>query len=119
MARGGEVPEFVAYLVELIGPVRAVRPRAMFGGWSLFAGDTMIAIVSDDRLYLRADPATQAAFVAAGGEPFTYRSRGRTVSLRYYAVPATALDDPEAMRPWAELALRAEPVRGRRRRRAG
>jgi DNA transformation protein len=66
-----------------------------------------VALVYDDRLYLKTDEETRETFLAAGGEPFTYELRGKLVEMSYCTPPDTALDSPEVMQPWAELALAA------------
>lgn len=89
---------------ELLSSAGPVRARRMFGGLGLFDAHGMIALVVEDRLYLKLDPAAVPAFAAAGSEPFRYRRQGKWVSLGYWSAPDAALDDAEAMRPWLRLA---------------
>lgn len=102
-----EPPPFVAHCLELLstlGP--AVRARRMFGGHGLFAGDLFVALIADDRLYLKADAATRAAFQRAGCTPFAYSRRERgAVTMSYWSAPDEAMDSPQGMQPWARLAL--------------
>jgi len=99
--------EFVEFVLEQLVPVGMVRARAMFGGFGIYLGNTIFAIVVDDRLYFKADGATCHAFSAHGLNPFTYVARGKTITMQYYAVPPDVFEDPEAMRNWAQLALGA------------
>ena len=48
-----------------------------------------------------------ASVLQRGLPAFSYLRQGRAVSLSYYPAPEEALDDPRAMRPWAELAYAA------------
>jgi DNA transformation protein len=98
---------FASYCAELLTPLGPVRVRRMFGGHGIYVDDLFIAIVTGETLYLKADAETTPRFDAAGCAPFTYSSRGRTVSLHYRAAPAEAMDSPALMRPWASLAMQA------------
>lgn len=100
-------PPFVLHCVELFAPLGAVRVRRLFGGWGLYLDGVFIALVAFERLYLKCDAQSRAAFEAAGCEPFVYGSAGRTVTLGYWTAPADALDSPALMAPWARLALQA------------
>ncbi|MCK7593562.1 TfoX/Sxy family protein [Pseudomarimonas salicorniae] len=91
-------------LLETIGPVSA---RKMFGGWGLFHDGRMFALVADEVLYLKVDAQTREAFAAAGSAPFVYESARGRAEMGYWRAPDEAMDDPEAMRPWARLAWQA------------
>jgi DNA transformation protein and related proteins len=109
----------IAWFCELLAPLGAVRARRMFGGWGLYLDGRMVALVADGELYLKARAEDHAALSAAGSVPFVYRSATREVTMSYWRAPVEALDDPEAMRPWARRALAAARAaaapKGRRR----
>ncbi|MEL1265148.1 TfoX/Sxy family protein [Pseudoxanthomonas putridarboris] len=92
---------FLADLFALLGPVAL---RAMFGGHGLYHDGIIIGIVVDGEVYLKTDAQTQPIFAAAGGEPFVYVSRQRTVAMSYWSVPAEAMESATEMLPWARLA---------------
>lgn len=93
---------------ELLTPLGAVRVRRMFGGQGLYVDDLFIALIAFDRLYLKADATTRRAFESAGSEPFAYEGQVRTVTVgSYWSAPADAMEAPDAMRPWARLAIEA------------
>jgi len=97
----------VEHCLELLAPLGAVRARRMFGGHGLYVDDLFVAIVAFERLYLKADAATQAAFAVAGCAPFVYEAKGKAVSLNYWTVPADAMESPALMQPWARQAIAA------------
>jgi DNA transformation protein and related proteins len=109
-------PAFVELCLELLAPLGAVRAQCMFGGYGLYAGELFVALVADDRLYLKVDDRTQPAFEAAGCQPFVYAGRGRQVTMSFWTPPDEAMDAPQAMLPWArraqEAASRARTARG-------
>ena len=78
--------------------------RRMFGGEGIYAGDQIIGLVVDDRLYLKTTDSNRADFLTEGCEPFTFR-RGETITITsYYAVPDRLLDSPEEFAGWARKA---------------
>lgn len=85
----------------------------MFGGYGAFHDGLMVALLAADRLYLKVDAQSRPAFVSQGLQPFTYRRGGRDIALSYYEAPAEAMDDPQAMAPWADGAY-AAALRSRR-----
>ncbi len=110
--------EFVAHVHDLLAPfgegADSLRIRGMFGGFGVFLGDTMFALVADDVLYFKVDAQTLAEFEAAGSEPFTYERGGKARQMSYYTAPDGALEDAEAVYPWAERAI-AAAIRNRKR----
>ena len=61
---------------------------------------------SNEKLYLKASDATRAQYEAAGCQRFVYDVKGVPKSVNYYAAPDDAMESPDAMLPWARLALR-------------
>ena len=104
--------DFIAYLHDLFAGFGAVTVRRMFGGHGLYVSvdgsdDVFFALVIDDGLYLKVDAQTQARFEAAGSAPFVYTKQQEPITLSYWSVPDEAMDSPQAMRPWAQLAYEA------------
>jgi DNA transformation protein len=96
------------HCLELLGAVGRPRARRMFGGHGLYVDDLFIALIAFDRLYLKADGQTRARFEAAGCQPFSYaRKGGETAVLGYWTAPEDAMDSPDAMAPWARMAMAA------------
>lgn len=99
--------EFVAHCLELLGSVGPARSRRMFGGHGFYIDDLFIALIAYERLYLKVDAATRAAFEAAGCQPFVYDGAGKSVTMAYFTAPEEAMESPPLMQPWARLALAA------------
>ncbi len=100
--------ELVAHVLELLAPLGHARSRRMFGGHGIYVDDLFIALVLLERLYLKADDHTRAAFEAARCEPFTYESKkGDVHVMSYWTAPADALESSDEMRPWAKRAIEA------------
>lgn len=107
MRAASQHPPFVEHCLELLAALGTVRAKRMFGGWGLYVDELFLALIAYERLYLKADADTRAAFEAEGCEPFVYSAADKAVSLGYWAAPAEALDAPALMLPWARLALQA------------
>ncbi|MDP3821087.1 MAG: TfoX/Sxy family protein [Burkholderiales bacterium] len=99
--------EFVAHCLELLGSVGPARSRRMFGGHGFYVDDLFIALIAYERLYLKVDASTRAAFEAAGCQPFVYDGAGKSVTMAYFTAPEEAMESPPLMQPWARLALAA------------
>ncbi len=76
----------------------------MFGGVGIYSGEIFFALIADDTVYLKVDESTRADFEGRGMEPFRpFGDDGGT--MKYYQLPEDLLEDPEALRPWAEKAV--------------
>lgn len=110
------------WVVEALAPLGPVRARRMFGGVGLSLEGLTFAIAAFDELYLKADAETAPRFEAQGLKRFTIEMKGKPASMNYYRPPEECMDDAEALRDWAELAIgaarraaAAKPVRRRKR----
>jgi len=99
--------EFVQLVLEQMTGFGVPRVRRMFGGYGLYRDDLMFAIILQDKLYLKADAVNVASFEKAGSEPFTYASKGKIVTLRYYEAPPDVYEDQDDMQQWARSAFEA------------
>ncbi len=81
-----------------------IRARSMFGGVGIYSGEIFFALIADDTVYFKVDESTRADFEARGMRPFRpFGDEGGT--MKYYQLPEEILEDPEALRPWAEKAI--------------
>jgi DNA transformation protein len=110
---------FVTFVLDQLAPLGPVRAKAMFGGWGVYRRDQMFAIITSDRLWLKADGQSRERFAAAGSAPFVYQAKDRLVTTSYWELPAEATDEPEAMLAWSRLGLEAALRVAAGRRRAG
>lgn len=99
--------EDIAWFMELLAPIGRIGAKRMFGGAGLYADGRIVALAIEGTLYLKADGLTRDAFAAAGGAPFVYAGKVKPITVSYWTPPEEAMDSPEAMRPWARLALDA------------
>ncbi len=72
--------------MKLFEPLGTIKSRSMFGGFGLFADETMFALVVNNQLHIRADQQTSADFDKQGLKPYVYKKRGFPVVTKYYAI---------------------------------
>jgi DNA transformation protein and related proteins len=103
--------QFAEYCCELLATQGPCVAKRMFGGWGISTEGLTIAIIADlgagEKLWLKADEVARSRFEAAGCERFVYLAKAKPMSMGYYTAPEDAMDSPDAMRPWARLALEA------------
>ena len=46
-------PEYLAFIMDKLSPINGIGSRAMFGGYGIFCGDYMFALIAEDTLYLK------------------------------------------------------------------
>jgi DNA transformation protein and related proteins len=98
---------FRAFVIDQLGRVvPRVRSRPMFGGFGIYAGDLFFALIADDTLYFKVDDSNRPDYEALGLKPFQPYGPG-SAGMKYFQVPAELLDEPEALKPWAEKAITA------------
>jgi DNA transformation protein and related proteins len=98
---------FVEHLLELMQPMGAISARKMFGGYGIYRAGLMFGLVADDVLYLKVDGQNRSQFSERELEPFVFMKEGRPVEMSYCRAPEEALDDPDEMGVWAEIAYQA------------
>jgi DNA transformation protein and related proteins len=103
----GSLPDFVDYVIELLGPFGTVSARRLFSGHGIFLDGLMFAIVAQETLWLKADEMSREEFERVGCEPFQYDRSGKIATLGFYRAPADALESPSHALPWARTAYAA------------
>ena len=98
--------QFNAFVLDLLGEVRPVSSRRMFGAVGYYADGLFFAIADDEALYFRVDDASRTWFVAEGMQAFAPMGPG-TKSMNYFTVPARLYDDAEELAVWMRRALAA------------
>ncbi len=101
--------DFANYCCDLLASAGRCVAKRMFGGFGISTDGLTIAILADrgdgEKLWLKGDNSTRSRYEAVGCSLFVYLGKGVPVSMNYFSAPEDAMDSPEAMRPWAALAL--------------
>jgi DNA transformation protein len=87
---------------ELFVEFGPVDVRRMFGGAGVFVDGRMIALVSREVVYLKADAETIPDFEREGLSPFSYATKnGEHKLTSYWRMPDRLYDDTEELAQWA------------------
>jgi len=95
---------FRAFVLEQLAGVRELHARAMFGGIGLYAGDVFFGIIAADTLYLKVDGTNRTAYERAGSEALRPYA-DRPMTMPYYNVPLSVLEDADTLAAWATKAI--------------
>lgn len=95
---------FKDYIVDQLATVPGLTPRAMFGGIGLYAGELFFGILAADVLYFKVNDTTRAEFERAGMKPFKPYA-DRPMTMGYYTVPLTVIEDSATLCTWAKRAI--------------
>ena len=96
-------------ITDLFSGLGAVSIRRLFGGKGIYFDGVIVAVEIRGELMLKADGVSAPDFAAAGARQWTYTGsrHGRLVSMPYWTVPDSAVDDPEEFASWARKAYEA------------
>lgn len=94
----------ILVLDQLSRAMPRIRARSMFGGVGIYSGDLFFALIADDTVYFKVDASTRPDFEARGMGPFRPFGDGGG-AMKYYQLPEDLLEDPDALRVWAEKAV--------------
>jgi DNA transformation protein len=92
------------FVLDQLTGLPGLRPRAMFGGIGLYAGEHFFGILAADVLFLKVDDTNRADYETLGSSPFKPYA-DRPMTMPYYDVPAQVLEDPETLREWASRSI--------------
>jgi DNA transformation protein len=95
---GQDAAAIVEQLLRDLTPLGEVSSRKMFGGYGIFEGSTMFALVnSQGELFLKADDSNRSRFEQNGT-----RQHGK---MPYFLPPPEVLADEDALRDWAQVSI--------------
>ena len=105
--------EFCAFVLEQLAGVESVLARAMFGGVGLYADGVFFGILAADTLYLKVDDSNRGRYEAEGMTAFQPYS-DKPMTMSYYQVPASVLEDRDELTAWVGASVRAAARAARR-----
>lgn len=95
---------FADFVLEQMADLPDVAKRAMFGGFGIYRGGLMFALIAQEQLYFKASDFLAEEFITLGLPPFVYASKERSTTLNYYLAPEAVFEDAEQMVLWSEKA---------------
>ncbi|CAM2738339.1 TfoX/Sxy family DNA transformation protein [Vibrio mytili] len=92
--------------MKLFEALGTIKSRSMFGGFGLFADETMFALVVNNQLHIRADQQSCSQFEKQGLKPYVYKKRGFPVVTKYYAISSDLWESRERLLDVAQQSLK-------------
>lgn len=97
-----------AAIEEMFEPLGPVSIRRMFGGKGIYYNGLILALEVYGEILLKADSVSAPLFEASGAEQWVYGSKkGKPAAMPYWSIPEEAVDDPDVMKTWLQLAYEA------------
>ncbi len=98
-------PSFRQFVLEQLQRVLpAIRAKSMFGGVGIYSEELFFALIDDESVYFKVNDTNRGDFEERGLGPFRpFGDEGET--MQYYELPPDLLEDPDALRPWADKAV--------------
>lgn len=91
--------------MKLFEPLGNIKSRSMFGGFGIFSGDIMFALVVKNELHIRADDKKAKLFTEQGMSPYVYHKRGFPVVTKYFALNEAQWQSSDSIFELAQEAL--------------
>ena len=98
--------EFVEYIMDMLSRFSDIKLRRMFGGYGIYSGKLIFAIIINDELYFKVDTELMEEYKNAGSFPFTYKKADKTIALSYWSVPSEVIEDGDLLKEWFDKSLR-------------
>ena len=97
--------QYVDFVLDQLGAVRAVTSKRMFGGVGFYAGEFFFALADDDTLFFKVDDASRVDYEREGMKPFQPFGPDTKPMHGYYEVPPRVLDESEELAVWMKRAI--------------
>jgi DNA transformation protein and related proteins len=98
-------PQYLAYILEQLSALPALRSNRMFGGVGLYSDGLFFGLIDDDTLFFKTSEANIQEYQARKMPRFMpFPDRPESV-LGYHQVPADIIEDVEALTDWARKAV--------------
>jgi DNA transformation protein and related proteins len=106
---------FKTFVLDQLSALPDVRAKAMFGAHGLYSGAHFFGILDEGRLFFKTDEQLKKDFIARGMGPFTYESKGKTMTMAYHEVPPDVLEQPQELTAWARRSIQIAAAKPKRR----
>lgn len=95
---------FADFVLEQMTDIPDVAKRALFGGFGIYRGGLMFALIANEQLYFKVDEILAQEFIAMGLPPFVYSGKNGSTALKYHLAPEAVFEEAEQMARWSDKA---------------
>lgn len=99
--------EFLNYVLDSINQFYQIRSRKMFGGYGLYIGNKIFAIIADQELYFKAGSDVSDFLIQFDSEQFSYERNGKIIKMSYWRVAPEILDDLEMLKRLLDISFKS------------
>lgn len=93
---------FLEYVLEQLSESRLdIAHKRMFGGIGIYADERFVAVIDNDRLFLKVGDANRGDYEREGCEAFQPYGDG-TYSMSYFEPPTRVLEDRHELARWLD-----------------
>jgi DNA transformation protein and related proteins len=96
--------EYLDFVADWMSPLGEITSRSMMGGYVLYCGGTVFALLANNTLHLKVDEQTRPRFEALGLKPFQ-PFPDQPGTMQYYPPPAEFFEDADTMAEWGRAAV--------------
>jgi len=96
---------FKDFVLDQLRALPDVRAKAMFGAHGIYCGANFFAMLDEGRLFFKTDSTNAADYTARGAAAFTYKSKGKLLTMSYHEVLPDILEQPAELTAWARKAI--------------
>jgi DNA transformation protein len=101
MAKDKSFHDYIVH--DLLGNIRGITSRAMFGGWAVYQNGLIFGIIVEGELYFKVDDGNRREFEAMESHPFVYEKKdGKQITMSYWLVPEEIMEDRERFYEFVE-----------------
>jgi DNA transformation protein len=97
---------FVNFVIESFSPLGEIQVKSMMGGWCVYCGGAICALIADNEVFVKAAPADVPRFAARGLKAFQPLP-DKPLVMQYYQAPPEIFEDRDALREWVLPAVAA------------
>jgi len=94
--------EYVSYIKEIMAPFGNCEFKKMFGSIGIFKDGVSFGGIMENVFRLKVDDTNREAYESRGMGP--WQIPGKKMKMSYYEVPVEIMEDPKALKFWAEKA---------------
>ena len=98
-------PQYLAYVLEQLAALPAVRSNRMFGGVGLYSDGLFFGLIDDDTLYFKTGPDNVADYLSRSMPKFMPFPDKTGAVMGYHQVPADVIEEPELLVEWARRSV--------------
>jgi DNA transformation protein len=89
---------------DILGHIEGLSGRKMFGGYGIYRGGLMCALIAFETLYFKVDDENRPDYEAADMGPFVFESKRGKSTMSYWQVPEEVMEDRDEIQLWLDKA---------------